>query len=103
MREILSKFECNGVTPSAEGYPTIARLNAVYANSDGSENQENKVFSDLTPSGNIEICIDPKAKAHKFFTQGRFYYVRFELIPQTTQEIENQKAFEKYQESLKKG
>jgi hypothetical protein len=92
MRKIISKFQCNGIIPAAEGYPTTANLNAVYANSDGSINEENASFSQATPSGNISICIDPNAKAHKFFTNGRYYYVTFELIPMTEQEIETDRV-----------
>lgn len=102
MRTIVSKFQCNGVTPSAEGYPTVARLNAVYANSDGTENEENKSFSQATPSGHVEICIDPSAPAHKFFTQNRYYKVTFELIPMTEQEIEQEANFKKWQEENQK-
>lgn len=88
MRKIISKFQCHGVVPSTDGYPTSVNLNAVYANSDGTINQENASFSQATPSGQISIQIDPKAKAHKFFTNNRYYYVTFELIPMTPQELE---------------
>lgn len=88
MRKIISKFQCHGLEPAMENYPTIARLSAVYANSDGTENEENKQFSEATPSGNIDLAISQGFKAHKFFTQGRYYYVTFELIPLTEKELE---------------
>jgi hypothetical protein len=93
MRKIVSKFQCFGVEPAEQGYPTTARLNAVYANSDGTVNEENKSFSEATPSGNIEMQISQKVPAHKFFTPNRYYKVTFELLPMTEQEIENEKVY----------
>ena len=87
MRKIISKFQCNSLIAANDNYPTLARLNAVYANSDGTTNQENASFSEATPNGNIDISISKNAPAHKFFTNGRYYYLTFELIPMTDSEI----------------
>jgi len=100
MRNIIAKFQCGSIIPSTEGYPTTARLNAVYANSDGTINEENKSFSEATPSGYIEMSISPDVPAHKFFKSNRYYYVRFERIPMTEQEIANEKYW-KEQQALK--
>lgn len=102
MRNIIAKFQCSSVMPAAEGYPTTARLNAVYANSDGSTNEENKSFSDATPCGYIEMSISPDVPAHKFFKNNRYYYVRFERIPMTEQEIEQEAYWKKQQEDKEK-
>lgn len=101
MRTIVSKFQCWGVEPAAEGYPTTAKLQAVYANSDGTINEENKSFSEATPSGSIEMCIAQKVPAHKFFTPNRYYKVTFERIPMTDQEIENEKAWKQMEKDQK--
>ena len=34
------------------------------------------------------MSINESVKAHKYFTNGRYYYVTFELIPMTPIEIE---------------
>ncbi len=100
MKNIIAKFQCHSVMPAGGGYPTVARLSAVYANPDGSENEENKAFSEATPNGHIELHISPDVPAHKFFRNNRYYYVRFERIPMTEQEIENAKYWEE-QKKLK--
>lgn len=102
MRTIVSKFQCHGVMPAADGYPTVARLNAVYANSDGTINEENKSFSDATPSGHIEMAISQNVPAHKFFTNNRYYKVTFELIPMTEQEIEMERVSKMTPEDARK-
>lgn len=101
MKKIIAKFQCNSVIQATEGYPATARLSAVYANADGTENEENKSFSDATPSGYIEISISPDAPAHKFFRPQRYYYLEFTRIPMTEAEIEQQKAWEEYERKRK--
>ncbi len=102
MKNIIAKFQCGSIVPAAEGYPTTAHLNAVYANSDGTINEENKSFSEATPCGTIEISISPNVPAHKFFRSNRYYYVRFERIPMTEQEIANDLYWKKQQEEKSK-
>ena len=80
MQRIRAKFECYNLTPAKDGYPTTAHLQAVINNSDGTENLENKVFSELTPSGTLQICISEKAPAHKYFKVGREYYLDFTRV-----------------------
>jgi len=79
--------------PATQNYDAVAHLSAVYANSDGTVNAENKSFSDATPSGTVQISISKDVPAHKFFRQGRFYYLDFTRIPMTEQEIENERVF----------
>ena len=52
---VRAKFTCNAKIP-AYGSTTVY-LNAVYSNQDGSRAEENKAFSDATPSGHIAISI----------------------------------------------
>ena len=98
MRKIRAKFQCNSVIPATEYYDAVAHLSAVYANSDGSVNAENKSFSNATPGGTLQISISKDVPAHKFFTTGRYYYLDFTRIPMTEQE----KATAKYWEEQKK-
>jgi len=81
MRKIRAKFRCDTVIPATENYDSVAYLSAVYANEDGSENEENKSFSDSTPSGQITISISKDVPASKFFKSGREYYLDFTKIP----------------------
>ena len=83
MKKIRAKFKCQRVVPADEknGYPTHASLYAIHENEDGSECEENKSFSELTPAGNVEIMISPKTPAHKYFREGREYYLDFTRIP----------------------
>ena len=91
MKTIRAKFECNAVIPATENYDTVVHLNAVYANSDGNVNEENQSFSNATPSGQLTISISKDVPAHKYFIQGRFYYLDFTRIPMTEQEIEQKR------------
>lgn len=100
MRKIRAKFECTCVVPATENYDAVAHLSAVYANSDGSVNAENKSFSDATPSGTLQISISKDVPAHKYFRAGRYYYLDFTRIPMTEQEIANAKFWEE-QDKLK--
>jgi len=74
-----------------------AYLSAVYANPDGSENEENKSFSDATPSGQITISISKDVPAHKYFQIGRHFYVDFTKIPMTPEEKAQKEYWEKKQ------
>lgn len=82
MKTVRAKFECTGVTPgsSENNTPSTAYLNAVYANRDGSVNEENKSFSDATPSGHLNISISENVPASKFFEQGKDYYLDFTQV-----------------------
>jgi hypothetical protein len=89
MKKIRAKFECNSVILATEHYDAVAHLSAVYANSDGTVNEENKSFSAATPGGNVQISISKDVPAHKFFRAGRYYYLDFTRIPMTEQEVAN--------------
>tara|TARA_R110000772_G_scaffold35637_4_gene85777 strand:+ start:9908 stop:10171 length:264 start_codon:yes stop_codon:yes gene_type:complete len=84
MRTIRAKFECSHIEKAPEGYDYdgTAYLTAVYANKDGSVNEENKSFSEATPSGNLQITISKNVPASKFFQPNREYYLDFTKIPQ---------------------
>lgn len=97
MRKIRAKFQCTAVIPAIGNYDAQAHLTAVYANSDGSVNAENKSFSEATPSGSIQIGISKDVPAHKFFTAGRYYYLDFTRIPMTEQEIANAEYWKKHE------
>lgn len=81
MRKIRAKFFCTGVTPAKDGYDAVAYLIAVYNNSDGSVNEENKSFSKATPSGQLTISISEDVPAHKYFRENREYYLDFTRVP----------------------
>lgn len=80
MRTIRAKFTCTTVIPPAGGYDSVAYLSAVIQDPDGELNEENKVFSELTPSGQLTISISEHAPAAKFFKAGRDYYLDFTKI-----------------------
>lgn len=83
MRSIRAKFRCDTVIPATEHYDAVAYLSAVYSNEDGTENEENKSFSNATPSGQLTISISKDVPAHKYFTPGREYYLDFTRIPKS--------------------
>ena len=72
---VRAKFICNSKIPS--GSQTTVYLNAVYSNSDGTRAEENKAFSDATPSGHIAIMIANDKPALEAFENGKAYYVDF--------------------------
>ena len=72
---VRAKFTCNAKIP-AHGRTTVF-FNAVYSNSDGSRAEENKAFSDATPSGQISISITNDKPALDAFEIGKSYYVDF--------------------------
>lgn len=65
-----AKFKCNSIT-NYENSKT-AKLNAVYGTS-----EENKDFTKLTPSGNLDIMIMNEAPASTFFEVGSKYFLDF--------------------------
>lgn len=101
MRKCRAKFQCNTVIPATENYDAVAYLSAVYADPDGSENEENKSFSNATPSGQITISVSKDVPAHKFFKPQRYYYLDFTLIPMTEAEKEQKAYWEKMQKERK--
>ena len=72
---VRAKFTCNAKIP-AYGSTTVF-FNAVYSNRDGTRAEENKVFSDATPSGSISISIADGKPAVDAFEIGKSYYVDF--------------------------
>lgn len=83
MKSIRAKFVCTHIQASPPGfdYDPVAHLSAVVSNNDGTTNEENKSFSDATPSGNITISISKDVPASKFFKEGREYYLDFTRVP----------------------
>ncbi len=73
---VRAKFTCNTKMPGY-GNSTIVYLNAVYSNKDGTRSEENKAFSEATPSGTIQICIAEGKPAADQFVVGEHYYVDF--------------------------
>ncbi len=74
---VRAKFTCNAKIPTAA--QTTFYFNAVYSNKDGTRNEENKAFSDATPSGMIQICIAQDKPAVEAFEPGKSYYIDFTL------------------------
>jgi hypothetical protein len=72
---VRAKFTCNAKIPSS-GQTTVY-LNAVYSNRDGSRAEENKAFSEATPSGQISIVIAEGKPALDAFVIGQSYLVDF--------------------------
>ncbi|WP_243021742.1 hypothetical protein [Simplicispira sedimenti] len=72
---VRAKFTCNSKIPS-HGTTTVY-FNAVYANKDGSRAEENKAFSDATPSGQIALSIADGKPALDAFELGKSYFVDF--------------------------
>lgn len=74
IKEIRAKFECTST--NLDEYGEHVFLNAVYANKDGEVNEENKSFSEATPSGSLTMMISNK-RAQGFFKKGKSYYLDF--------------------------
>lgn len=78
---IIAKMNCESVNPQTGGLvssPVICEtvtLRAVYGDS-----EENKSFSEATPSAIVQMTISNKA-AFGAFVEGKSYYVRFEEAP----------------------
>lgn len=76
---VRAKFTCNAKIPSYIG--TTVCFNAVYSNQDGTRAEENKAFSDATPSGQINIVIANDKPALEAFEVGKSYYIDFTPAP----------------------
>lgn len=72
MDKVKAKFQCSSVIPTAFG-SVVANFHAVYGNG-----EENKSFSEATPSANLSMVISDSAPAKDFFVQGKDYYLTFE-------------------------
>jgi len=101
MLKIRAKFRCDTVIPATEDYDAVAYLSAVYSDPNGEVNEENKSFSDATPSGQLTISISKEVPAHKYFRQGRHYYLDFTRIPMTEEEKEQKKNWDNYNKEKK--
>ena len=75
---VRAKFTCNAKIPSYGS--TTVFFNAVYSNKDGTRAEENKVFNDATPSGQIQISIAEGKPALDQFVIGEQYYVDFTKV-----------------------
>lgn len=73
---VRAKFQCHSKIPLSDGGVTVC-MSAVYSNKDGSQNEENKVFSEATPSGHFSMHIAAGKPAAGAFVQGQSYYVDF--------------------------
>lgn len=73
--KIIAKMVCESVG-TANGAEQIV-LRAVYGDS-----EENKSFSEATPSASVSMSISNKA-AHGAFVQGEEYYVEFKPVKDT--------------------
>lgn len=74
LKKVRAKFTCNSVVPVAwEGSKdVVVSFNAVYG-----EGNENKSFSDSTPSGMLTMQISENTEARDFFKQGQDYFLDF--------------------------
>jgi hypothetical protein len=68
---VKAKFRCNSITDN--GHNLSINMTAIY----GSEG-ENKDFTKVTPSGQLNISIDKDAPAAKLFEPLKDYYLHFE-------------------------
>lgn len=68
---VRAKFICNSITQYV-GNRSV-QFQAVY----GKEG-ENHEFSKYTPSGNLQMTIDPETKAYDAFEVGKQYYLTIE-------------------------
>jgi hypothetical protein len=72
---VRAKFTCHSKIPMPS--QTTVYLSAVYSNKDGTRNEENKAFSEATPSGMLQITIANDKSALAAFEQGKSYYIDF--------------------------
>lgn len=71
MKKVRAKFNCHYIQKNEESRGITVNMLAV---TDGSE--ENKSFSEFTPSGQLSIVID-KGEAKEYFEEGKDYYLDF--------------------------
>lgn len=77
--QVRAKMECGSKVTDEHGN-TLVSLFAVYANKDGSRADENKAFSDATPSGSVNLMISPGMPAADLYQPGKHYYVDFTAV-----------------------
>lgn len=70
-QKVKAKFNCHYIQKHEGSDAVTVNMMAV---TDGSE--ENKSFSEYTPSGQLNIVID-KGEAKNFFEEGKDYYLDF--------------------------
>lgn len=73
---VRAKFNCTGIMPTY-GDCTMVSLSAVYSTD---PNDPNKVFTDATPSANIQILIKNDKPALQEFKISESYYVDFTSV-----------------------
>jgi hypothetical protein len=78
---VRAKFQCNGVSPvktnsGDDSFGYNINFNAVYNDSNGQQNEENKKYWKMTPAGNISMYT-VNENAAKEFKQGKYYYIDF--------------------------
>lgn len=72
---IVAKMKCESVKKT--DYSEEVTLRAVYSDEGGEVNEENKSFSEATPSAHVQMTISNKT-AWGAFVEGGTYFVRFE-------------------------
>ena len=75
MGYVRCKFRCLGVEMTWDQVEVV-RLSAVYAGKNGKQIEENKVFWDATPSGDLTLRITNPESHHKF-ESGEYYHLDF--------------------------
>lgn len=73
MKKILAKMQCDVITETSVG--KTATLNAVVRDS-----EENKTFSEYTPSATMSILVTKNAPAGDFFVVGEEYVLEFTKV-----------------------
>lgn len=73
---VRAKFSVTSLIPGYGGNVSVG-LSAIYASKTGVRAEENKAFSDVTPSGQINIVIAPDKPALQAFEIGKEFYVDF--------------------------
>lgn len=79
MQQVRAKMECGSKVTDSDGN-TLISLFAVYSNKDGSRAEENKAFSDATPSGSVNLTITKGMPAADLYQPGKQYYVDFTAV-----------------------
>jgi hypothetical protein len=74
--KVRAKLQCTNKFVDACGNTQI-RLDAIYADKDGSRAQENMAFSDATPCASFVMTISKGKPAADAFVYGQAYYMDF--------------------------
>lgn len=72
---VKAKFRCSSITPGFGEGQKYVRFHAVYGNEG-----ENADFSKATPSGSLDMLINPSTTAINMFEIGKDYYLTFDKV-----------------------